>query len=647
MACKEESVKHYWCFPGVAGALLIALMIAGGPQAGAPAHAAPIAPAVVCLSEPISMTLDLQGAAEITRTAANTDGDGYIQFAAPPFTTTASSTVNLTLAGGVSGTVGGTFSGSAGGGPLNGVFVTAPGGFIATPRGFSAGRVVLTTAQGTITGTLALNLVAGSVTEPYYPRLFNAFLASNDMSGSLAGKLLVVPLAGRELSDGSTLVITATGAGQIYTGAAPVTLNLAAARTTPGDRAVGLLAGDLLTQFLAAPLTVAANTNGRLQSETDLAGQFSGSGGPNGTFLAPINSLFNAPSSGRGWQMGSLALTDANTDLLVADWLGDLSTGGIVTNLSGQLYQVAGTGAYSTSMLLGTLSGTYLAGGFAGQLAGGYCSSSGPATATPTATATAASTATPSATLVSDTATPTATGVSNTATATATGVPGTATVTQTPCPVSFSDVTDPTAYYYTPVYYLACHGVISGYADGTFRPFNNTTRGQMAKIIVGAFGLPLTTPAAGGYTFSDNPPGSTFFAYVETAAARGLVTGYPCGGTNPQTGAAETCDPAQRPYYRVGNYITRGQLAKITVLAAQDARGWTLVTPPTPSFSDVPPGSTFYSYIESAVCHTILGGYSDGTYRPNANATRGQISKIVYYAVGSGAGCGPAITPTR
>ena len=46
----------------------------------------------------------------------------------------------------------------------------------------------------------------------------------------------------------------------------------------------------------------------------------------------------------------------------------------------------------------------------------------------------------------------------------------TATPSATACPISFSDVTDPTAYYYTPVYYLACRGVIGGYSDGTFRP---------------------------------------------------------------------------------------------------------------------------------------------------------------------------------
>jgi hypothetical protein len=247
----------------------------------------------------------------------------------------------------------------------------------------------------------------------------------------------------------------------------------------------------------------------------------------------------------------------------------------------------------------------------------------------PTATATVTQTGVPTAT------------ATQTTTVTQTGVP---TATATMCAVSFSDVA-PTDYFYTPVLYLACHGVIGGYADGTYRPYNNTTRGQLAKIVVGAFGLPSTTPAAGGGTFSDVAPGSTFYTYVETAAAAGLVSGYPCGGTNPQTGAAELCDGANRPYYRGGNNVTRGQLAKIVVVAAQGTRGWTLQNPATASFRDVPVGSTFYQYVETAVCHSVLGGYADGTFRPSDNATRGQIAKIVYFAIGSGAACGPAATP--
>ena len=44
-------------------------------------------------------------------------------------------------------------------------------------------------------------------------------------------------------------------------------------------------------------------------------------------------------------------------------------------------------------------------------------------------------------------------------------------------------------YFYTPVQWLTCAGAISGYGDGTFRPYADTTRGQLAKIIVGAEGF--------------------------------------------------------------------------------------------------------------------------------------------------------------
>ncbi len=269
-------------------------------------------------------------------------------------------------------------------------------------------------------------------------------------------------------------------------------------------------------------------------------------------------------------------------------------------------------------------------------------------TATPTNTATNTRTATLTATAirtaiptsVPPTQTPggpTATPVPPTATNTPlpTQTPGGPTATSTPCAIQFHDVTDPTAYYYTPVYYLACHGVISGYSDGTFRPFAQTTRQQMVKIIVLGFQVPIQTPAGGNYTFTDVPIGSTFFSLVETAAARGIVSGYTCGGPG------KPCDGQHRTYFRPANNVTRGQLAKITVLTA----GWSLISPPSASFSDVPVGSTFYSAIETAVCHSILSGYSDHSYRPTNNATRGQISKIVYNAIGSGPNCGPLATP--
>ncbi len=75
--------------------------------------------------------------------------------------------------------------------------------------------------------------------------------------------------------------------------------------------------------------------------------------------------------------------------------------------------------------------------------------------------------------------------------------------------------------------------------------------------------------------------------------------------------------------------MTRGQLAKIVVGGA----GFPLITPTTPTFTDVPTTDVFYQAIETAVCHGIISGYDDHTFRPNNYAFRGQIAKIVYLAV--------------
>ncbi|MGI8588477.1 MAG: S-layer homology domain-containing protein [Chloroflexia bacterium] len=212
----------------------------------------------------------------------------------------------------------------------------------------------------------------------------------------------------------------------------------------------------------------------------------------------------------------------------------------------------------------------------------------------------------------------------------------------TPCLMSFSDV-HPADYFYVPVLYLACNNVVSGYSDGTFRPYNYTTRSQMVKITVLGFKIAITTPAGGAYSFTDVPRSNNFFALIEAAHSQNIVSGYTCGGPN------EPCDSLNRPYFRPYADVTRGQLSKIAVIAA----GWAQIAPPIPTFSDVPVGSPFYSVIETALCHGVISGYNDGTFRPANDATRGQIAKIVFLAVTAGRACAiptpPAIataTPT-
>ena len=178
-----------------------------------------------------------------------------------------------------------------------------------------------------------------------------------------------------------------------------------------------------------------------------------------------------------------------------------------------------------------------------------------------------------------------------TGTPTPSPMPGTPGPSPTACALGFSDV-HPTDYFYQPVTYLACQGIISGYADGTFRPYAATTRAQMVKIVVLGFGPPFVTPTPmSAYTFHDVPPGAPFFDVIETAAADRIVSGYDCGGPG------EPCDVAARPYFRPNLDVTRAQLSKIDVIAA----GWDLLNPPPPrTFADVLPGSAFYSVVETA-----------------------------------------------
>lgn len=196
----------------------------------------------------------------------------------------------------------------------------------------------------------------------------------------------------------------------------------------------------------------------------------------------------------------------------------------------------------------------------------------------------------------------------------------------------FSDVT-PGDYFFTPVNYLVEQGAVSGYDDCTFRPGNDTTRGQLSKIVTLAQGWSLVDPSSP--TFADVAPGSTFYQYIETMYARGLISGYPCGDPG------EPCDGENRPYFRPNAQVTRGQITKIVVLA----KGWALKDPANPTFADVESGSTFYTYVETASAHGIINGYECGGpsepcdgenrpyFRPGFSATRGQIAKIVYNAV--------------
>ncbi|HKP51476.1 MAG TPA: lamin tail domain-containing protein [Chloroflexia bacterium] len=240
----------------------------------------------------------------------------------------------------------------------------------------------------------------------------------------------------------------------------------------------------------------------------------------------------------------------------------------------------------------------------------------GSATATVTAVVGASSTATVTAT-VSGSMTPTATSVvSGSATATITAIAsGSMTATATV--------------------------VVSGSSTATRTPTQQQATGTSTSLVVTATStaIVLTTPTPCSLQFTDVPANNTFYTQVRCLTCRGIMSGYACGGEG------EPCDEDSNPYFRPNVDITRGQIAKIVSNSAgfNEEAGEQI-------YEDVPPASTFYAWINRLSMRGHMGGYPCGTdpnepceppnnrpyFRPNSNATRGQLSKIVSNAAGYG-----------
>lgn len=90
-----------------------------------------------------------------------------------------------------------------------------------------------------------------------------------------------------------------------------------------------------------------------------------------------------------------------------------------------------------------------------------------------------------------------------------------------------------------------------------YKPNDYATRGQLSKIVSNAAGF---SEAVSGQFYNDVPPSSQFYAWIMRLTNRGVMAGYACGSPDPRSGP---CDGQNRPFFRGGNTVTRGQASKI------------------------------------------------------------------------------------
>jgi hypothetical protein len=159
-------------------------------------------------------------------------------------------------------------------------------------------------------------------------------------------------------------------------------------------------------------------------------------------------------------------------------------------------------------------------------------------------------------------------------------------------------------------------GVAVGYADGRYAPEETVSRDQMAVYLARALaGSDAAVPAGPDQPrFRDVPTSHWAYRYIEYVAEQGIVDGYWDGS------------------YRPALEVDRGQMA---VFISRALAGSDEAVPPgpiAPSFSDVPTSHWAFRHVEYAKAQGVVGGYWDGTYRPDFAVTRDQMAVYVQRA---------------
>ena len=179
---------------------------------------------------------------------------------------------------------------------------------------------------------------------------------------------------------------------------------------------------------------------------------------------------------------------------------------------------------------------------------------------------------------------------------------------------AFTDTKDYWGAHY--VEFLYTSGVTTGYADGTFRPDQNITRAQFSVMLFRYLKLDESKYADVVLPFADVDK----IGEYAIPAIRALYTEGVINGSRGSDG---------KLYFNPNSPLTRAQAA--TMIGRTQEKGYATVELTFTDAGKIPAYATFY--IQTMAAQGILGGYTDGSFRPHNNITRGQMAKILYNLV--------------
>lgn len=162
------------------------------------------------------------------------------------------------------------------------------------------------------------------------------------------------------------------------------------------------------------------------------------------------------------------------------------------------------------------------------------------------------------------------------------------------------------------VAYLYTQGITKGYQDGSFRPKNQITREEFAVMLFRYLGINGEAFESVDLPFADN---SKIGDYAKTAIkalyTAGIINGSQRDG---------------KLYFNPRSNLTRAQAA--AMIGRTQEKGFTAAQLSFTDNAKIPSYAAFY--VQTMVAQGVLGGFEDGSFRPNDVLSRGQMAKILY-----------------
>jgi amicyanin len=201
----------------------------------------------------------------------------------------------------------------------------------------------------------------------------------------------------------------------------------------------------------------------------------------------------------------------------------------------------------------------------------------------------------------------------------------------------FSDV-PPSHPNYKAIMDLKSRGIISGYPDNTFKPYQTVNRVEALKIILNGAKIDTTANATVSAKFTDIQTNAWYMQFLNKAVELGIVQGYPDGSFKP----AQTVNLVEN--LKMLMEAKKIDMSKVVVLENP--------------FADAPKEMWYAKYLQYAKDKKLIEGDDQNKIYPGEGLNRARLAEILYRLLymednqldfypptdpGSGTGTGPTL----